>query len=139
MPGLKYQYSLLPGFEKSGLLAPLIPLTFKHGNKEFSTFALIDSGAERGLISTVIADALGIDWRKISKEIGLTTSGHFIFHHIRNIDVKIEEYEFRIDINVVEGINAFKCILGRRDIFQKCKITFEGYKKEFQLDFRNLN
>lgn len=139
MPSLKFQYSLLPGLEKTGVLAPIVPVTFVNKNMEFPTFALVDSGAEQGLISTVIADALGINWRKIPKQVGLTTSGQFIFHHVPSIDIKIEDYDCRIGINIVEGISPFKCILGRRDLFQKAKITFEGYKREFQIEFRSLN
>lgn len=87
------KYSLLPGFEKNGVLAPVLPVTFINGKHEVSSFALVDSGAEYGLVSTVIA----------------------------------------------EGVSAFKCILGRNDIFKRAKITFEGYKNQFQIAFRNLN
>lgn len=139
MSFIKFKYSLLPGLEKTGVLAPIVPVTFINKNTEFPTFALVDSGAEQGLISTVIADALEINWRKYPKEVGLTSSGQFIFHRVSNINARIENYEFRMTIVVAEGMNAFKCILGRRDIFQQAKITFEGYKREFQIEFRNLN
>lgn len=139
MPVLKFKYSLLPGLEKTDVLAPIVPVIFINKNIEFPTFALVDSGAEQGLISTVIADALKINWRGFPKQIGLTTSGHFIYHSIPNLDARIEDYEFRLNIIVAEGIHSFKCVLGRRDLFQKAKITFEGYKKEFQIEFRQLN
>jgi predicted aspartyl protease len=57
---IKVNYSPLPGLEKTGILAPMIPVTFKNGRHEFSTIALVDSGAEAGIISTVIADKLNI-------------------------------------------------------------------------------
>lgn len=135
----RYQYSLLPGLEKTGVLAPILPVTFINKQFEFPTFALVDSGAEQGIISTVIADELQISWRKVPRRIGFTTAGEFGFHSITNILLRIEDFEFRATINVVEGINVFKCILGRKDLFQKAKITFEGYKKEFSIEFRNLN
>ncbi|MBI2616518.1 hypothetical protein HYW55_00085 [Candidatus Gottesmanbacteria bacterium] len=133
------KYSLLPGLERTGVLAPVVPVTFIHGNFEFPTFALVDSGGEQGLISTVIADALNINWQKLPRHVGLTTSGNFVYHTFPNLVAKIDDYEFRLSINIAEGVNAFKCILGRKDIFQQAKITFEGYKKEFRIDFRNLN
>ncbi|OGG03239.1 hypothetical protein A2W14_06975 [Candidatus Gottesmanbacteria bacterium RBG_16_37_8] len=139
MSAYKYQYSLLPGLEKTGIYAPMLPVTFINNKFEFSTFALVDSGAVRGLISTVIADELELKWQNIPKSVGFTTSGQFIYHKIPKLTVRVEDYEFVISINVAEGINPFKCILGRNDIFQKAKITFEGYKKEFQIEFRNLN
>lgn len=139
MSAYRFDYSLLPGLEHTGVVAPIAPITFIHGANELSTFALVDSGAESGVISTVIADALGVNWRKLPRKIGFATAGQFIFHTIPRLNARIENHEFRLAICVVEGINAFKCILGRKDLFQQAKITFEGYKKEFSLEFRNLN
>lgn len=136
---LIFKFSPLPGLEKTGVLAPMTPVTFIKGNLEFSTIALVDSGAEQGLISTAIAEALNIDWQKLPKKTGLTTSGSFIYHTVSQLIARIEDNEFRLSINIAEGISPFKCILGRKDIFQQAKITFEGYKKEFRLEFRNLN
>lgn len=62
------KFSPLPGLERTGVMAPMCPVTFINGMNEFPTIALVDSGAERGLISTVIADSLGIDWAKIAFE-----------------------------------------------------------------------
>ncbi len=132
-------YSLLPGLEKTGILAPLLPVTFQNGAHEFSTMALVDSGAQGGIISTIIADALNIKWHKTPRHIGLTASGSFIFHRIPRIEVEIFTQSFFFGLNVVEGINAFQCIMGRNDIFRVAKITFEGYKRQFHLEFRKLN
>lgn len=59
--GITIDYSPLPGLEKTGVLAPMLPITFINGKHEFSTIALVDSGAESGVISTVIAEALSIN------------------------------------------------------------------------------
>lgn len=136
---LVLKYSLLPGFERTGVLAPIVPVTFMNGNFEFSTFALVDSGGEQGLISTTIAEALHIDWQKLPKNVGITTSGNFVYHTFSKLIARIDDYDFRLSINIAEGVSLFKCILGRKDIFQQAKITFEGYKKEFRIEFRNLN
>ncbi|KKS95752.1 MAG: hypothetical protein UV73_C0014G0029 [Candidatus Gottesmanbacteria bacterium GW2011_GWA2_43_14] len=136
---MKYSYSLLPGLEKTGVLAPILPITFIHKKAEFPTFALIDSGAEQGLISTIIADELSINWRNIPKSIGYTTSGQFIYHSYQDIICSVDDYKFKMNINIAEGISPFKCILGRKDIFQKAIITFEGYKNVFYIEFRDLN
>lgn len=133
------KYSPLPGLEKTGILAPIIEVTLINGVYEFTTLALVDSGAEQALISTVIAEVLNIDWKKIPRKIGLTTSGNFSFHPVQNIQAKIYEHEFRLNINVIEGINAFKCILGRKDIFKQSSILFEGFNNQFRINFRELN
>lgn len=133
------KYSTLPGLERTGVLAPMLGITFKSRCYEFPTVALVDSGAEQAAISTVIADALHINWRKIPRKVGLATSGNFPFHPIQDMYAKIYDYEFRLNVNVVEGINAFKCILGRRDFFKHATIIFEGFRDQFKIEFRELN
>lgn len=132
-------FSPLPGLERTGVLAPMVPVTFSNGIHEFATFALADTGAERGLISTVIADSLGIFWHKLPKNTGLTTAGSFTFRIFRDLHVNIYGHEFVMDMNIVDGISAFRCILGRKDLFRRAKITFECYKNQLQIDFRKYN
>ena len=132
-------FSPLPGFERSGVLAPMTPVTFSNGANDFATFALVDSGAERGLISTIIAESLGIAWDKLPKNTGFTTAGMFTFRVFKDLRVDIFGHEFIMDMNVVDGISAFRCILGRKDLFRRAKVTFECYKNQFQIDFRKFN
>ena len=131
-------FSPLPGLEKSGVLAPMVPVTFSNGINDFNTFALVDSGAERGLISTVIADSLRIAWETLPKNTG-TTAGQFTFRIFKDLQVSIYNHEFLMDMNIVDGISAFRCILGRKDLFRRAKIVFECYKNQFQIDFRKYN
>ncbi|OGH48036.1 MAG: hypothetical protein A3A51_02580 [Candidatus Levybacteria bacterium RIFCSPLOWO2_01_FULL_39_10] len=132
-----YDYSLLPGSVTT--LAPVIPVTFINGKYNFDTFALVDSGADSGLISTVIADALHIDWNKLKRETGYTTSGEFYYRTFKNLETEIEFNPFMIDINIVEGVAPFKCILGRNDLFLKAEITFRGFANQFDIEFRKFN
>ena len=132
-------FSPLPGLERLNVVAPMAPITFINGSREFSTLALVDSGAERGLISTTIAEELGIDWYSLPKYTGLTTSGGFTFHIFPKVHTEIFGHEFLMDINIAEGISPFRCILGRKDFFRRAKITFECYKNQFQIDFRKFN
>lgn len=136
--GIVIDYSPLPGLEKTGVLAPMIPVTFINGGQEFSTIALVDSGAEAGIISTVIADKLNIKWREIPARSGFSVGSNFLFHPV-DIDALVYEHNFPLKINVVEGIFAFKCILGRKDLFKRARICFEEYKNQFELVFRELN
>jgi len=136
--GIIIDYSPLPGLEKTGVLAPMIPVTFKNGRHEFSTIALVDSGAEAGIISTVIADKLNIKWRKIPAKTGFSVGSSFLFHPV-NVTASIYDHDFSLKVNVVEGIFAFKCILGRKDVFKRAKICFEGHKNQFEVIFRELN
>ena len=133
------QFSPLPGLERSGVLAPMVPVTFSNGSNDFPTFALVDSGAERGLISTAIADSLGIAWEKLPKNTGLSTASSFTFRQFNGLHADIFGHEFIMDIIIVDGVNAFKCILGRKDLFRRAKVTFECYRNQFQIDFRKYN
>ena len=136
--GIIIKYSPLPGLEKTGVLAPMIPVTFLNGKHEFSTIALVDSGAEAGIISTVIADKLNIKWRKIPARSGFSIGSSFRFHPV-GINAQIYDHKFSLKLNVVEGIFAFKCILGRKDLFKRARICFEGYKNQFEVIFREFN
>ena len=136
--GIAIDYSPLPGLEKTGILAPMIPVTFINGEHEFSTIALVDSGAEAGIISTVIADKLNIKWRKIPARSGFSVGSNFLFHPVY-IKALIYEHTFSLKINIVEGIFAFKCILGRKDLFKRARICFDGYKNQFEISFREFN
>lgn len=131
------QYSSLPGL-KNSILQPIVPVKFINKTRETLTFALVDSGAAGAVISTVIAEDLGINWNKIPATAGFSVGGNFRSHSAK---VKIELFgeEFSIYVNIIEGIAPYKAILGQRDIFQRAKIIFEAYKKQFQIEFRNFN
>lgn len=133
------KYSQLPDFKSKIVLAPIIPVTFIHGNYEFSTFALVDSGATGGVISTVIADALNIKWDKIPVMHGFTVGGTLRSHRFNGLKTNVYDHEFSLSIGIVEGTSPYKCILGQRDLFQRAKITFEAYKNQFELIFREYN
>ncbi len=136
---MRFKYSQLPSVKSKVVLAPIVPITFKHKDNEFSTFALVDSGASSAMISTVIAEVLGIDWDKIPTEVGFTPSGQFRFHTAKNIEAEINGNKFSINLSIAEGISPYQCIFGQKDIFQKAKIIFEAYNQEFEIIFRDYN
>lgn len=133
------KYSQLPNIESKIVLAPLVPITFANGDYEFSTFALVDSGATGAIISTVIAEDLHIDWRKIPVNFGFSVGSSFKSHRYNNLDAEVYNHKFRLSVGIVEGISPHRCILGQADIFKRAKITFEGYKQQFEIKFRELN
>ena len=136
---MKFDYSPLPSITSKKVLVPIVPVTFSYRESEFSTFALVDSGAAGASISTVVAEALGIEWDKIPLSIGFTVSGQFRSHVVENLEVTIRNQSFTLRVNVIEGISPHHCILGQRDLFQKAKVSFEGYKNEFEIIFRQMN
>ncbi len=133
------QYSALPDFNDRVVLAPLIPVTFCNSKYEFSTFALVDSGATGAVISTVIAEALNIEWDKIQISEGFSVGGSLRSHRFDGIRVNIYDHDFTLSVGIIEGISPYKCILGQRDLFQRAKIVFEAYKEQFEVMFRQYN
>ncbi len=132
-------YSPLPDFKDRIVLAPLIPITFYNGKYEFATFALIDSGATGAVISTVIAEALNIEWDKIPVAHGFTVGGVLRSHRFNGLKANAYDHNFTLSVGIVEGTSPYKCILGQNDLFQRAKIVFEAYKKQFEIIFREYN
>ena len=135
---MKINYSSLPGTESTQILMPIVPIILINGKYDTPVYALVDSGATGGAISTVIADDLHIAWRNIPPRMGFSVGGNFRFHLVK-IEAEIFDHRLPLAINVIEGISAFKCILGQKDLFQRAKITFEGYKNQFEITFREYN
>lgn len=131
------EYSPLPGI-KNVVPQPIVPIIFINKNLETATFALVDSGAAGAVISTVIAEDLGIDWQKIPKKNGLSVGGNFYSHETK-IEARVFDEKFGLTISIIEGLAPYKAILGQKDLFQRAKITFEAYKKQFRIDFRQYN
>lgn len=133
------KYSPLPDIKSKIVLAPLIPVTFINGKYEFSTIALVDSGATGAVISTIIAENLNIDWRSIPVVLGFSVGSNFRSHRFDKLLAEISADKFQLSVSIVEGISPYKCILGQADIFQRAEITFRGYKKQFEVTFREFN
>lgn len=130
-------YSPLPGLRRS-VLMPMLPVVFHKGKSQFSTYALVDSGATTSVISTVIAEGLGVEWNKIPTQVGMGVASTFRLHRTK-LDIQIFNNKFSLYVNIVEGTSAYQCILGKADIFNWAKIILEGYKKKFHIEFREFN
>lgn len=133
------KYSPLPDVISKTVLVPLLPVTFIHGKYEISALCLVDSGATGGVISTAVAEDLHINWRKIPVSIGFSVGASFRSHKFSKLQVEVSSHKFQLSVSIIEGISAYRCILGQADIFQRAKITFEGYKKQFEITFREYN
>lgn len=136
---IKVAYSQLPGITSRIILAPLVPVTLYNDTREFSGFALVDSGATGGLISTTIAEDLGIKWNEISTNQGVSVGGFFRSHPVDNLKAEVYGHIFQLRLSIGEGLSPYKFVLGQADLFHQAKISFEEYKRQFTLEFRKLN
>ncbi|GHO85250.1 hypothetical protein [Dictyobacter formicarum] len=92
-------------------MAPIVPVTFAYKDQSFSTFALVDSGAAGAVISTVIAEALGIEWDKLPVSGGFSVGGTFRSHAFNQLTAEVFDHSFPLRVNIIEGVAPYKCIL----------------------------
>lgn len=112
----------------------MIPITLKGGKTELDFLALLDSGADVSAIPVSIARVLGLNLKKKKEEIvGIGGKGHAILTNaILIIKRGHERYSFPIEIYAILGPHEddFPVIVGRKNFFERFKITFiENDKK----------
>ncbi|AMK13552.1 hypothetical protein AUP07_0498 [methanogenic archaeon mixed culture ISO4-G1] len=118
----------------SAIKRPIVDVEFINGDKHFTAKALLDSGADSCAISSDMAAVLGLDLggergrsygvagsvESITREVGLRLSGAH------------ESYKMKVPVRVIfvdeRESGSFVPLLGRSEIFDSFKITFEQKK-----------
>ncbi|MEK7532405.1 MAG: retropepsin-like aspartic protease [Patescibacteria group bacterium] len=119
------------GFE----MVPRIPVVFKNprNGREIPIFCLVDSGASDILITTEIALALGIEAKqgkpRMYGGVGGEVKGYV---HTLAMKVMNDKNEFTIECGVLP-LPAYDGLLGQRGFFDNYKVTFEKYKRTFEV------
>ncbi len=136
---IKVRYRTHPLFPKD--LWPIVDIKLIH--KGFSipqtTFALVDSGANKSLLHIQIAELLGFDIKRLGKsEKGVSVSGTYESWELPNpITINIYGYEFNIKFTVINNPQLiWPCILGEDSIFQFARLDFLKFKGFLDLRFR---
>lgn len=96
---------------------PLIPISLRHGYRELTTLALLDSGATISVFRSEIAEALEIDWRK-GEEMLLQSANAKFAAYMNKIKVRIEDTELTLKIAFTEELTTSFNILGRENFFE---------------------
>ncbi len=119
------------GFEQ----VPRVPVMFSNPKNglEIPVFGLVDSGASDTLLHWEIGAALGIDIESGKKHeyagVGGIVTGYRHPIKIRLVD---DRREFLIECAILK-LPSFDGLLGQRGFFDNYKVTFEKYKKTFDL------
>lgn len=136
---IKVRYQAHPLFPRD--LWPIVSI--KLIRKEFSTpqstFALVDSGANKSLLHIQAAKVLGFDIKKLGKsEKGISVSGTYKSWELPNpIIIEIYGFKFNVNFTVIDNPQLiWPCILGEDSIFQFARLDFQKYKGFFELRFR---
>lgn len=107
---------------------PLIPIRLKHSKIQNNYLALIDSGATISIFKTDVAEFLGIDIEK-GNEIELRGAGGWFKGYVHNLSAEIGGRKFRCEVVFSRDYQVSLNIIGRRNFFEKFKITFDEKNK----------
>lgn len=136
---IKVRYQPHPLFPKDLWPIVSIKLIRKELSTPQSTFALVDSGANKSLLHPHIAGILGFDIKKLGKsEKGISVSGTYKSWELPNsITIEIYGFKFNVDFTVIDNPQLiWPCILGEDSIFQFACLDFQKFKGFFEIRFR---
>ena len=134
---MNFDYVKLPG-DPSGVIKPYIPVKY-HYNGSFTQelLTLIDSGADSNHFTTQLADFFSIDWKKLPEDKTFAANGASFSNYAFNKTLTSEIGGNKLEVKSVyfspDLAGAFPLILGQRDFFDLCRITFERYKRNIDL------
>src|SRR5438552_177035 len=114
---------------------PLLHVRLKNGKNIIDLDCLVDSGASSSVLNTDIADALEIDLSKATKtsfEVvgGLTLAG--ATHSVQLQIVGLDNEWIKIEAGFITQDEI--PILGHSGFFENYKITFHGYRSQFEIE-----
>ena len=121
----------------------MIDVEFINGSKRFTVKALLDSGADSCAISSDMATALRLDTggeRGVS--LGVTGSVESV---IRTLNIRLsvahESYNLKVPVRILfvdeRDSGSFVPLLGRSELFDRFKITFDQKKSRIMLKHEN--
>lgn len=128
---MTFKYKQVARFENNSVKAPFIPIT-DHGDINYETFALIDSGADISAIPQRFAEILGIKLPKTST-ISYGVDGG-VKSYLSKINISVEKGKEKEILTLPIKIFQENCnvppLLGRLGFFDKFIITFNQNIRE---------
>ena len=114
---------------------PFMLVKFRLGAREFTTPALVDSGADHSIITAELAECLGIPLDRLPRHritgIGgvIELSSLYLTAEIPGTDIGFEAKAF-FGRDYKGGVN----LLGRKPLFSMRKVRFDDYGQELTLE-----
>lgn len=126
-PGIsRITYSYKQSF--SGLYFPIIEFQIYRGTDLVDLLGLIDSGASISVFKPDVASLLGIEIEKGEKKDLIGVGGR-IKGYLHKLSLRIANKKITAPIIFSKEFEASFNLLGRQNVFDKFKITFEEKKK----------
>ena len=114
---------------------PFVPITLYHGGYELEWAGLVDSGATTSVLPYDLGDQLGLVWEEQTLPVEL--GGVYCDTQAFSVLIRGEIPGFQavalgfawIDKTSDEA----RLLLGQMNFFQRFKVTFEAYKRTFDI------
>ena len=110
------------------MFLPLIPIRLK-GKKWVEFEAFVDSGAGFSIFIYDVAEVLGLEVEKGSREFVKIGDGSFIEVFTLKLPVKLAESEFEAKVGFSRSLGVGFNIIGRRDVFDRFRVCFDDAEK----------
>ena len=104
---------------------PMIEIFLSTRDKTREYLALIDSGADVSMMSTEIADTLGVDWKSCKRSTTMGISGRSQTSYLGSLDVAVKSFGEAITLPVLFTEADIPILLGQEGFFDQYRIRFE--------------
>ena len=139
MPALKFSYT--PKLAKEGSqygvdYTPIVPIVFTNPEtkKSVTIDCLIDSGADDTIINARFAKLLGIDLSAGNEKLfqGISHAPVSAYEHPVTVQIERDTHTYPITCAFLPDLRT-NGLLGQNGFFDNYKVTFEKYKKRFEI------
>ena len=115
------------------ILRPLIEFEIKTNIGWIPAMGYLDSGADITLLPLSFAKVLGIkiEDEEVKEIRGIGDSAVSVI--IKEVEIKIVDVKLKVNVGIAL-IEEVPYLVGRKDIFNKFKITFEEYNERILLE-----
>ncbi|MFH1544713.1 MAG: hypothetical protein ABIE23_01285 [archaeon] len=108
---------------------PIIPVAIKNKDKLIETAAYIDSGASVSVFNTIMAEILGIDYKKGKVIYPRGTAGKIKAYSVETILI-VANKEIRSEVLFSNELATKFNLIGLKGVFDAFKVTFDNRNKK---------
>ncbi|MBI4026424.1 MAG: hypothetical protein HY360_15675 [Verrucomicrobia bacterium] len=112
-----------------GAFAPMVTVGFKIGGVWRITELYLDSGAYYTILHAGFAQSASLDFRKGVRKDVQVGDGNMIPIYLHRLPVQLASESFEATVAFSEKLGVRFNLLGRFDIFERFKITFQENRK----------
>ena len=115
---------------------PIVNVTLKNGRNKLDIKCLVDSGASESLFSIEIADLLGIDLAKSTRQNYTGIGDIRITGYKSEIQLKLSGFDTWITFEAGFTEKNEMPLLGHSGFFENYEVIFRAYQERFEIKSR---